>query len=767
MWKKKLKHKRQQFLLIGIVLLFATAIFAGCVSYTLETTAFSKSFFSSDNCTDLFYLARGENMEKYFLEDKGISEDVKTIFYQPAKIIKADMLLDGIKLPKYCTAIIAMEDYHKIPWYMEIADGSKVDFHPRNNEIWVTSVYADDNNIEVGDTITLSGKYIKELKVSSLINTAVCPSGMMGISPLYVNQATLDLLSEQKATYISISIKNGMESAESFKQKIPKEFYSNIVYDLDRAGMEMSFSTASTLFGGIGTIAALVIFIVSIILIRFMLKSTLIREYRSIGIYKAVGFTSTKIKSFYLCCYVFVGIVAIPLGAILGIPISKLLGTITFKYLGDFHFSSVTLLACIISIFLLLFLLIINVLLTLKGINKITPVDALNVGMISSKAKLKKSAIKNAYSPLSTAINDILKRKGMSIMIILVLTVSFYLSLFFSSINYTCSNLENNLDKWFGIPKFDCMIETTITKELTAYLENNPYVRGVTYSNFSTKIKNLRCNNKDIDFTDTAILSFSTFDESKFDFVYTTGRSPHNPNEIGVSIKELKDFGLKAGDYVNLTIGEHTGDYLICGVFPSMSQGGKNIHILNSELDRCNIQYLNKNILINLKNKSSYESFKHELNSKFPSLQLEMTMTSLVSTTKSIMDLAAPITTILVGVFFLFSLLNIINLLLMNNIENRRQFGILKAIGFTNRYICLQSLCRIFLLSGVAALLAQILQKTVSGPFFFMITGVNALESPIALNIAITSALMGIIIFTSLMFALPLKKILPTELMEE
>ena len=767
MWKKKLKHKKQQFLLISIVLVFATAIFAGCVSYTMETNSFSSSYFSSDNCPDLFYLVRGENMEKYFLENEALMKETNTIFYQPAKMIEANMTLDGKILPKYCTAFMALKDYRNVPWNMEIEVGNKDVYQPGDNEIWVASVYADENNISVGDTITLDGIYSSQLKVSALINTAISPSGTMGIYPFYVNQTTLSTFKEQKATYMSISFNKDIESVESYKHEIPNEFYSNIVYDLDRASLEMCFSTVSTLFGGIGTIAALVIFIVSVILIRFMLKSTLIREYRSIGIYKAVGFTSKQIKSFYLKCYIFVGLIAIPLGVILGIPISKLLGTITFKYLGKFHFSSITILTGIITILGLMVLLIINVLLTLKGISKITPVAALSIGMTSSKSKLKKSVIKNAYSPLSMAINDIFKRKGMSIMIILILTVSFYLSLFFSSINYTCGNMDNNLDKWFGLPKFDCTIRTNTTEDLSFYIENNSFVQGVGYCDFGTKIQNLKCTDKDIDFTDTAILTYSTFDKSMLDFDYNSGRPPQNPNEIGVSISELKDFGLKVGDYINLTIGDYTGDYLICGEFSSFMQGGKNIHILNSELDRCNVPYNNKNILINLRDKTAYEPFKQEVEAEFPTIQLEKNITTFVSTVNSIMDLAAPITSILVGVFFLFSLLNIINLLLMNNIENRRQYGILKALGFTNRYICLRSLCKILVLSLVAAFLAQILQLTTSGLLFFTITEVNAFESPVTLNVIITSVIMGILIFTTLMFALPLKKITSTELMEE
>jgi Predicted ABC-type transport system involved in lysophospholipase L1 biosynthesis, permease component len=767
MWWKKLRQKKQQFLLIGIILTVTTAILCGCISFTIETNIRSESFFKPENCPDLFYLMSGKNMERSILDNSSMKEDVGRVFSQPAKIIKNNLLKNGTSLPSHSTSIIALENYKELPWYMGIAKGDKNLLKPGDREIWISSIYAKDNDIQVGDILNIAGNESNKLKVSALFNSALCPSAMMGVFPMYCNQATLETFNEKDATYLSISLKKGLSDRESFAGKLPAEFFQNVFYDFSRSDMKLSFTIMATLFGAIGMLSALVIFIVFVLLIRFILKSNLMREYRSIGIYKALGFTCQEIKEFYLKCYLLVSLLALPLGVLLGIPVSQLLGNINFRYLGTYRISSATPLLCIAAVLVLLLIIVANIAGTLRNINKISPVDAFNIAMTSSKAKLKKSLIKNAHSPLSMAVNQIFKRKGISLMITLILMVSFYLTLLFSSINITCVSLDNHLDKWFGIPSNDCSINSEISEDLKDYLKHSPYVKDVIYSDYHFRVQNLKCNDKDVDFSDTSVFPYSSFQVKGLNFHYINGRPPENLNEIGLSSRQRKAFGVKVGDYVNLTMGDYTGEYLVCGEFSTLFRGGNTIHILNSEADKCNLAYTENFAFIKLKDKSSFSVLKKDLETNFPNAQLEKINISLKNAADTVKDLAAPITIVFVVVFFLFSLLNIINLLLMNNIENRRQFGILKALGFTNGYIFLQNILRILLLSCVAILLAQVLHGIISRPIFMITGGIDAMESPLGVNIKITLGTLGALLLTAVLLTLPLRKIVATELMEE
>lgn len=765
MWKMKLRQKKQQFLLIGIVLLFTTAIFAGCISFTLETTRFGDSFFNSEKCPSMIFLTRGKNQGLYLKNTPAIMEKVNTLYEQPSKYITSNMYHNDKNLTVTFKACMALSSVDEIPYFFECVKGSTKDKAPANDEIWISQAFADDNNIKVGDVISIHSTYVKDLTVTVLYNSSPVPSGMMGIFPMFVNQKTLNSLDEPDATYIALQYKDGVDSIAN--DLFPVEVMRNLYYSIDINEIIMAYTTASTLFGGIGTIASLIVFLVSVILIRFLLRSTLMREYRSIGIYKSLGYTSKKIIRFYLNCYSLVGVIAIPLGILLGIPLAYALGGIANKYLTGYHITSATILSGLLTFMVLILILIWNVYSTLHTISKITPVKAFCIGATSSREHINRSVIKNAHSAFSMAINNIFKKKAMSIMVVLILTVSFYLTFLFSAINYTCSSLDSHIDVWFGMPKISGIISTDVNEEIRTYLENCPYINKIAYGDLSIRATTYVSNTTGKDLSANPIMSYENFDSSAADFTYSKGRPPINPLEIGITSDMIDEIGGSVGDYVNLTLNDYTGDFLITGVFSSMMQGGHNMHIRTEDLERCNITYTLDNIMIQLNDDITLEQFQTLIQKEYPTLQVETYMSGLQSAVTSVKSLSEPITFILVVVFVLFSILNIINLMMMNNIENRKQYGILKSLGFTDRYICAQNIFRTLILSTIAAIFAQIVDMLISREFFASLVAVDALIYPISLRIIVTISLMGLILLITYVFTLPIKRISPTELMEE
>ncbi|WP_167957245.1 ABC transporter permease [Anaerosporobacter faecicola] len=765
MWKKKLRQKKYQFLLIGIVLFVTTAIFAGCISFTLETTRFGQDFFKSETCPDMIYLTRSADSEQLLKQTSDVMNDVDTLFAQSAKYITAGMYVDDKAINVTFNSCMALNNVEEIPYYFERVKGATKDLAPKNHEVWISQAFADDNNIEVGDTIFLRSSYECMLTVTVLYNSAPVPSGMMGIFPMFVSQETLNSIDEPDATYITLQFKDGIKSIPN--ECYPEEFMSNLYYSIDVAGINMTYSTASMLFGGIGTIASLIIFLVSVILIRFILRSSLLREYRSIGIYKSLGYTSKKIIRFYLNCYAFVGVFAIPLGILGGIPLAYLLGGITNKYLTGYHITSTSILAAVLTFVILMLILLGNVYAILRTIPKITPIKALSIGATSSKEKLKRSLIPSAHSPFSMAINMIWKKKSLSVMVVLVLSVSFYLILLFGSISHTCSTLESHLDVWFGIPRTSCSIAADVTDDVRSYLTDNPYVKKVIFGDLSIRATTFVSNTTGNDLSADPIFSYESFEDPVVSFTYAKGRPPKNPLEIGITSDMSKEIGGTVGDYVNLTINDYTGDFLITGIFSSLMQGGHNLHILPVDLDRCHITYHFDNSMIQLKEGVSFEEFQDYVQETKPELQVVSYMPGLKSAVISVKNLSKPVTFTLVIVFILFSILNIINLMMMNNLENRKQYGILKALGFTNRYICAQNMFRTLILSTIAAIFAQVLDLLFSKILFANLVGIDALICPFTLRLGVTFSMMVLILFITYLFTLPVKKISPKELMEE
>ena len=134
---------------------------------------------------------------------------------------------------------------------------------------------------------------------------------------------------------------------------------------------------------------------------------------------------------------------------------------------------------------------------------------------------------------------------------------------------------------------------------------------------------------------------------------------------------------------------------------------------------------------------------------------------------QSIMSIMTPVTMIIIGIFCSFTLLNIINLIIMNNNEQQKNFGIMKAFGFTNSYIIRRNVFRIFILSIIGVLFALLLNQLFNASIFQSILTVDAYQT----KLVPTGMFMGIglivITMITILLSLMIRHISPKKLMEE
>ena len=767
MWLKKMKQKKVQFVLIAAILCFTAAIFSACISFTVETDRFTNQYFSYNVCPIQFNIINGKVDGSILTENKDIMQLLDKVTVANAKYYDASLYIDGKNVKNSSTFFYELESTDRIGYQVMVLDGDRLSKSPKNGEIWVCSVGATANDIKLGDQISIGKTGENKLTVSAIVSTPICPSGFMGVYPYYVNKKTLASIEGMDATAVNLFAKTESITLEEINKLLPSSFNDSRLFNIDAKGLMMSTSMLTNIFGGIGIIAALVVFVVSIVIIRFLIKSTLVREMKLIGTYKSLGFKTGEIIGFYMKCYLFSGSIGITMGVLLGVPLSAYIGSIATKELGAFHLTFLSLMIAMITIILLCTILSLNVFFELIKIKKITPVQALLSGTSSSKEKLKKPFLKYAMTSFSMAINDIFRKKSMSILIIFILTVSFYLSTLFSCVNYTLREFKNNQDLWFAFPNYDGSIEIKADEDVESYLKQSKYIKDYTLANLGLSLAGAKSESTDIDLSNISIFPFTKLNENVFDVPLFEGRLPQHPLEMIVSLDFLEIMNLKVGDYFNINTTSANKNLLITGSYSSMYNGGKTIIIRSKDYESLGFITKNEHAMIFLKNKEDYTLFEEEFEQTFEMSYLIKELSFVEPTVKSLNLISNPITSALVMIFVLFSIINIVNLLWMNNIEYRRQYGILKAMGFTSRDICMQSLSKITLLSSVAVIFTVILHLTVSPILFFSVIKVKAFETAPLLFTIVVSLLFLVVLFVTLLFALPLKKISPTELMEE
>ncbi len=775
MWKKKIKQKKLQLILIAIILMVSSSIFALSMSFTSTVSKYTNDYYEGENIKDIVVQTYNEDViskvESFIMEEETNEKD-----FRKTKGLTVDrqVFLEDENLDLGMASLIIYEGMKSHPWDVVITEGEKVTT-PSKGTIWVSDLLADSKNLKIGDKLKIKdGDEYKYLTISALVNDSVVPSSVVGYNNLYIGSNDYDDFNEPiKSEYIGYdSSKEGNDATSELISYIGDSI-DGVIYD--KWITIFAANAGSQITSAVGLSTAILIFIVSIVIIRFVLWNNILKEYKSIGVYKSLGFTSKQIRNIYLKSFGIVGVIAITAGSFFSIWFINYLVKISIKYIGIYEGGINNFSFIFLTIILMSFVLISNIYLLLRRINKIKPIEAFRIGVTSSKEKFKKSIIRDASSPMSMAINDIFKYKKQNIIIVTVLSLVIYLSVFLVSVNYSMINMKDNAWNMFGLLQGDVTLdfpsgEASYDKALEE-IKSDPRVLGVRACSFDVgKVAYLDVSRYNIKNAQVITYLYDNYDNNHgFNLSIKEGRNPKNKNEIALSEQILKDANLNIGDYIDMKILGEERSLLITGKYIGMMSNNYNMRmtldVVPKEI-RNNLNNLNINIT--LKDKNDYEEFKEDYKQKYEVCSIDTCPSLIATASKSVIEIVIPVTTIILLGILLFSILNIVNLIIMNNTNNRRNNAIIKSLGFSNIYILKRTLYRIMLLIGISSLVGFILNSTISKNLFKLaMMGIDGLIIPNG-EVISTIVFIGILtIGSSIISMFSIRKISTVELIEE
>lgn len=762
MWKKKLKMKKFQFIVIGLILCIASIMLTCCINAGIQVEALTKDFYK-ENHADYYIFASKDSNE--LIKDK--IDELKTIKCYKATDIDVYYSDETVLDIQDETYFIVLDDYKKVDWSISPIKGNTKEKGPKKGEVWVQKIPADTHDIKVGDELTIDNENKDKLVVSSLINDSMKPTSMANAQFIYINNEDFHKLEGNEE--VDFMIINTSQTKTELQEIIDENFGTHDkVYNFKSIDDLITASTLiSGLVTGLGAIVSLFMLIVIIVIIRFFIRSTVINEYSAIGTYKSLGYTTKEITEFYSKCYMIVGVIASVVGVIIGIPSSYIFGDITLEYITKYSnsYSSyiVALLVAIVSISLLYM----NIRLSLRKIKNITPVDALRIGTTSSKVKLKKSLIKNASSPLAVSINDIFKNKGRSLLIMLVITLSFYISLVFINMCYSFETLDDKASGWVGSPTSHCCVSSNdgnITEDFLNYIDKNKYVDHYVYGSLMSVVP-VESLEDSISLKTAWVMIFNTYEDGLYDVNYASGRPPQNKYEIGIDSISLKNSDIKVGDYIDLKIDGHEDSFLITGTYDTVG-GTAGLHMMNDYYEDNDIKYMYSAAVL-LKDKDELEDFKEQIEKDYPQYEVKRISEYIGDVKESIQAIMIPVTVIIIVIFIIFTLLIITNLIIMNNKEQEKSYGIMKAYGFTTWYIVRRTLYRIGILSSLSLGISILINKLITSKLFWMGLGCDGFNLSIPYTLIFILSGFVIINLITIFLCSSIRKISPKKLMEE
>lgn len=770
MWLKKLKKKKLQCFLIGLLLFISALIFTSSVSIITSIKTYVEKYYANNKYYNIVLYNANENSKNDIYNWCNNNSKVKDIKAFESYGSGNNIYYKNQKLKVASYSFTPLEDYESMPYGLTKIKSLNSSNSPKEGEIWVTQLFADTFKVSLGDSIgfKVNGKTVS-LKVTSLINDSLQPSTLVSVTLFYINKNNIrDFSSYLKTEIILIDTKKGVNASDLEK---------NLVSDIKVGGyggtndmLVQSSIMISSIMGGAAVLASVLVFIVTIFLIRFIVWNNILKEYKSIGVYKALGFSKKEILKFYIIGYSLTAVLGSVLGAVCSIPVLNYTSAKFLKYIGNFNGININFAVILSTVFIFSLIVIVNLYLIIKRTNKISPVEALRTGITSSRKKLTKSFIKNNSSPFALAINDIFKYKKISFCIALSLTLSLSLIILFGNFNYTTLKMKDNSNIWFGIPKSNITISsstTTGSEEFNNVLnevKKDKRVKNYVYGSFFSDNVEINIKKYNIKSSFCGIQSFNSFD-SNLGFTIIDGHNPKSSNEVCVSLNILKDSGLQVGDYLELSVKGKKETYLISGSFSTLMDEGYVIRILkNREIESGHYN----EIFLNLKDNNSIKDFEKDFNNKAYSMNADDLEPTMKNTMDSIPGMIVPISSLLMISFAVFSIVIIFNIIIMNLRDNRKNFGIMKALGFTSGEIRNRYLYRIMILTGVSSILAVTLNMVFSKSIFkAMMSGQDVLIiSSMVMEVSV-AAMFIIVILTVLLCGGSIKNTKPTELIEE
>ncbi|MDD4111484.1 MAG: ABC transporter permease [Herbinix sp.] len=622
-------------------------------------------------------------------------------------------------------------------------------FDLKDGEIALPVSINEKTGIDLEDKISISkGDFTKDFTVKYIVKDVVFGSSMMSMKRIFLNDNDFDYFNRSSA----------FTDKEIWSIKKNKDVdYS----DIDKALSAASLNQGTPINGDtisltylMELLTAVIMIVVSILLIfisflilRFTIVFTIEEDCKEIGIMKAIGLKNRTIKSIYMTKYFALSVI----GGIIGFLLSVLFSDSLLNNLSKYLIMKTDIVNYAMSTISVAFIVALTVgycFLCTRKINKLTAISAIRQGNTSGRMsisrKLKLHKTNHLSTPAFFAFNDLV----VSFRKFIILFITFILGtiLIIIPVNIINTLGSDEVIQFFGLSVTDFNIgDINVTQN---------YIGGGNISDLITDLLTIeeRAKEKNVDITlfpeinenisiytdnvdeSLSIISFQGYDYAADNYTYLNGKAPQEEDEIAITSILADYFDVGIGDHVNCTIGDKTYSYKVTALFQSMINAGNSIRLSSKhKVDLKNCCTISIFGLINDTNVNKNDEIEI-LKREFPEYGIEDNKEYLESYIgNSIDQLGAIKNMVLILVmainFLITSLL--VQMLLTKEIH---EVGVLKSIGYKNRYIRKWQVLRIAIILIISTISGTLVANFAGG---FLTSGIFRMMGATEINLRI------------------------------
>lgn len=585
--KKDLRRNRAMNVILLVFVLLSAMFVSSSASNILTLLTAQEDYFEMAGMSDYIIITKGIERDELgeAVESTGCAD---SFIVEPLIFLSEDdATIGGEKIentPNLC--LYSFEESALTYFTLENEPVTSLS----RGEILLPSKLRNTLEINVGDVFALTlGETKKEFKVAGFVKDAMFGSTHVSSTRCLIAKSDFDeiyrepLVKEQQRAGAFASVFTA--DSKSFANAFMKSKISTILV-ADR-GTINSMYVLDLAVSGVLLVVSIGLVLIAIVVLRFTINFTLSREWREIGVMKAVGISNSRIRGLYLVKYLAVSVFGAILGFFAGIPFGTLLLESASENMvienESMYFVNVI---CAILVVVAVMGFCWG---GTKRIKTLSPVSAVRDGTEGERFSRKSilSLSKSSMRPVAfLALNDILS----SVKRYATMIVAFTLCLVFTLVTVnTISTLQSEeLLEYFGTIKSDVYL---INSGYVDYFEENG--RKNMQRDFAEMEGVLEDEGMPGEVVGE-IYIFSTLDagENSFagmlfqgngttvdEYAYSQGSAPQKTDEVAITSMVAEALDISIGDTFTYTDMDEKREVIVTGIFQSMMNMGNGVRL--------------------------------------------------------------------------------------------------------------------------------------------------------------------------------------------
>lgn len=518
---------------------------------------------------------------------------------------------------------------------------------------------------------------------------------------------------------------------------------------------------------GIMSAMAFLVLVIALIVIASNIINYIQVNMKDLGALKAIGYTSGQLVRVLLLQFLGLTLLAAVVGAGLSYALfpgvnAMMIGQTGIPYAIRFLPVPFALTLAILGAVVAL-----AVWLASRRIRKIEPITALRAGLSTHNFKRNHIPLDRTNAPLNCALalkTTLSGAKHNVTVCVTMLVLSLVVVFSGLMLENMILNMEPFIQLIVGETADSCInVQTDMEDEFLAEAQADSRVEKVYLYN-SVNVWHVG----GVELMATLCDDFSQANNQSIVF---DGRFPKFDNEIAIAAKYAREQGLAIGDEIELTSNGRTESYLITGFTQISNNLGKDCLLTREGYERLGT-LSNAGYYLNLSGSADIDGFNEDMAERLPDgvnavLNIQATIDGAAGVYVSLMTVIVIAVLILSAVIIIFVLYLLVRTMLN---QKNRDYGVMKALGFTTGQLVLQTAMSFMPTAIVSTAFGLAACGLIINPLTALfLSGIGIVKCTFIVPVGfIAAAGVGLVLFafgTLCLLSLKIKKIMPKALL--